>query len=104
MVFAECPGTLSAGVLADVRRNCHPVCVRQSLRVQVEMQSQLSAAPAQDHVEVCVTPRSSWTRVFRAEWLIFLLFVGPNLLLFAIFTYYPMIRAFYLSAFRWDMI
>jgi len=67
------------------------------------MQSELSVAPAQDHVEARVTPRS-WKRIFRAEWLIFLLFVGPNLLLFAIFTYYPMIRAFYLSAFRWDMI
>ena len=67
------------------------------------MQSHLSVAPAQEQVEARESSRS-WKRIFRAEWLIFLLFVGPNLLLFAIFTYWPMIRAFYLSGVRWDMI
>ena len=67
------------------------------------MQSHLSVAPAQEQVESRESSRS-WKRIFHAEWLIFLLFVGPNLLLFAIFTHWPMIRAFYLSGVRWDMI
>ena len=67
------------------------------------MQSHLSVAPAQEHVEARQSSRP-WKRIFHAEWLVFLLFVGPNLLLFAIFTYWPMIRAFYLSGVRWDMI
>src|SRR6478735_4069328 len=67
------------------------------------MQSGLSVAPSQEHVAERESGRS-WKRIFHAEWLIFLLFVGPNLLLFAIFTYWPMIRAFYLSGARWDMI
>lgn len=39
-----------------------------------------------------------------SEWLLFLLFVGPNFLLFAIFVYWPMIQTAYLSGVRWDMI
>src|SRR5215204_1141707 len=41
---------------------------------------------------------------WRAEWFLFLLFVGPNLLLFGIFSYWPMISNLYLSLVRWDMI
>jgi len=39
-----------------------------------------------------------------SEWLLFLLFVGPNLLLFGIFTYWPLIYSLYLSTVRWDLI
>lgn len=39
-----------------------------------------------------------------SEWLLFLLFVGPNLVLFGIFTYWPMVQTGYLSLVRWDMI
>ncbi len=38
------------------------------------------------------------------EWLLFAAFIGPNLLLFGIFTYWPMIYSGYLSTRRWDMI
>src|SRR5687767_13770787 len=48
--------------------------------------------------------RGAIRRRFSAEWLLFLLFVGPNLLLFGIFTYYPLIYSFYLSTVRWDFI
>ena len=49
--------------------------------------------------------RSARRRAFwRAEWFLFLLFVGPNLLLFGIFSYWPMISNLYLSMVRWDMI
>jgi ABC-type sugar transport system permease subunit len=54
---------------------------------------------------------SSLTNLFRAmkrksssEWLLFLLFVGPNLLLFGIFTYWPLVYSFFLSTRRWDFI
>jgi len=40
----------------------------------------------------------------RREWLIFLLLVGPNFLLFALFTYWPLIYNSYLSFVRWDML
>ncbi|MGH2561713.1 MAG: carbohydrate ABC transporter permease [Thermomicrobiales bacterium] len=41
---------------------------------------------------------------WHSEWLLFLLFVGPNLILFSIFTYWPLIYSGYLSMVRWDMI
>ncbi len=34
----------------------------------------------------------------------FILFVGPNLILFAAFTYWPLFYSFYLSTVRWDLI
>ena len=40
----------------------------------------------------------------RREWLLFALLVGPNLFLFAIFTYWPLIYNGYLSFVRWDML
>ncbi len=40
----------------------------------------------------------------RREWLLFTLLVGPNLLLFAIFTYWPLFYNAYLSFVRWDML
>lgn len=43
-------------------------------------------------------------RFWDPEWLLFVLFIGPNLLLFGIFTYWPLIYSFYLSTVRWDMI
>lgn len=47
-------------------------------------------------------------RVFQSarwnEYLLFVLLVGPNLLLFAIFTYWPLLYNGYLSFVRWDMI
>ena len=43
-------------------------------------------------------------RKSSSEWLLFLLFVGPNLILFGIFTYWPLIYSFYLSTVRWDLI
>ncbi len=44
------------------------------------------------------------SRFHLPEWALFLLFVGPNLLLFAIFTYWPLLYSFWLSTRRWDMI
>ncbi|HEY0602211.1 MAG TPA: sugar ABC transporter permease [Herpetosiphonaceae bacterium] len=38
------------------------------------------------------------------EWLLFVLLVGPNLLLFGIFTFWPLIYNAYLSFVQWDMI
>lgn len=43
-------------------------------------------------------------RAFRGEWVLFLLFIGPNLLLFGVFSYWPMIYNVYLSTVRWDLI
>jgi multiple sugar transport system permease protein/sn-glycerol 3-phosphate transport system permease protein len=39
-----------------------------------------------------------------SEWLLFLLFIAPNFILFSVFTYWPMIQTAYLSGVRWDMI
>ena len=38
------------------------------------------------------------------DWLLFLLFVGPNLLLFIIFSYRPLIYNAYLSFHMWDFL
>jgi ABC-type sugar transport system permease subunit len=40
----------------------------------------------------------------RREWFIFLLLVGPNFLLFSLFTYWPLLYNSYLSFVRWDML
>ncbi|MEZ4831368.1 MAG: sugar ABC transporter permease [Caldilineaceae bacterium] len=40
----------------------------------------------------------------QREWLLFALLVGPNLFLFAVFTYWPLIYNGYLSFVRWDML
>jgi multiple sugar transport system permease protein/sn-glycerol 3-phosphate transport system permease protein len=61
-----------------------------------------------DQQEVPTTQLTDLTiarkRKFSAEWMLFLLFVGPNLLLFGIFTYWPLFYSFYLSTVRWDLI
>lgn len=46
----------------------------------------------------------SVTTTERKEWLLFLLLVGPNLILFSIFTYWPLFYNGYLSFVRWDML
>jgi multiple sugar transport system permease protein/sn-glycerol 3-phosphate transport system permease protein len=40
----------------------------------------------------------------QREWLLFVLLVGPNLLLFGLFTYWPLIYNGYLSFVRWDLL
>ena len=64
----------------------------------------LSTARELDGVQPA-PPQAVRKRAFwRAEWFLFLLFVAPNLLLFGIFSYWPMISNVYLSLVRWDMI
>lgn len=49
--------------------------------------------------------RSSSARARRArEWLTFAMFVGPNLLLLAVFSYWPLLQNLYLSFTEWDML
>ncbi len=38
------------------------------------------------------------------EWLLFVLFIGPNLFLFSVFTYWPLLYNVYLSMVRWDFL
>lgn len=38
------------------------------------------------------------------EWLLFVLLVGPNLVLFGVFTFWPLIYNAYLSFVQWDML
>jgi ABC-type sugar transport system permease subunit len=40
----------------------------------------------------------------RREWLLFALLIGPNLLLFAVFTFWPLLYNFYLSFVRWNFL
>lgn len=40
----------------------------------------------------------------RREWLIFTLFVGPNLLLFSVFTFWPLVYNVYLSFVNWNFL
>lgn len=48
--------------------------------------------------------RGIWSRAAHSEPLLFALFVAPNLLIFAIFTYWPMIYSAYLSVVSWDLL
>jgi len=45
------------------------------------------------------TPARRW-----GEWLLFVALIGPNLLLFGIFTYWPLIYNGYLSFVRWNFL
>lgn len=40
----------------------------------------------------------------RREWLLFALMIGPNLLLFSVFTYWPLLYNLYLSFVRWNFL
>ncbi|MHB0875879.1 MAG: carbohydrate ABC transporter permease [Anaerolineae bacterium] len=40
----------------------------------------------------------------RRDWVLFAALVGPNILLFTIFTYWPLLYNAYLSLMRWDML
>ena len=64
----------------------------------------LSTSPEVDRVRPVPQQMARQRAFWRAEWFLFLLFVGPNLLLFGIFSYWPMISNLYLSLVRWDMI
>ena len=55
-------------------------------------------------MSVKVVPRKITSPAERREWLLFALLVGPNLLLFGIFTYWPLIYNGYLSFVRWDLL
>lgn len=51
--------------------------------------------------------RRHFARAFRRngrEWLTFLLFAAPNLVLFAVFTYWPILRSFTLSFTKWNLL
>jgi sn-glycerol 3-phosphate transport system permease protein len=48
--------------------------------------------------------RSRRRGVFSKENLWFLAFLGPNLILLSLFTYWPLLRNAWLSAYRWDLI
>jgi multiple sugar transport system permease protein/sn-glycerol 3-phosphate transport system permease protein len=51
-----------------------------------------------------VQPAVRRSRAEYREWLLFALLVGPNLLLFSLFTYWPLLYNGYLSFVRWDML
>jgi multiple sugar transport system permease protein/sn-glycerol 3-phosphate transport system permease protein len=67
--------------------------------------SPISATATQDTTRPAAaeTTRAS-RRVARSESLLFILFVAPNLILFGIFTYWPLLYSGYLSLTRWDML
>jgi multiple sugar transport system permease protein/sn-glycerol 3-phosphate transport system permease protein len=50
------------------------------------------------------TARPATSAAERREWLLFALLVGPNFLLFGLFTYWPLFYNGYLSFVRWDML
>ena len=49
------------------------------------------------------TAKRDWNP-FNKDWFLFVLFTGPNLLLFTLFSYWPMIENMRLSTQRWDLI
>ncbi len=70
------------------------------MRICVE--SHPPGIPPRQPAEPTGTPRP-FHRIDR-EALLFLAFVGPNLLLFAIFSFWPIVNSAWLSLHRWDMI
>lgn len=69
------------------------------------MQNRASLPGTREIAGAQATSGAAARRAFwRSEWFLFLLFVGPNFLLFGIFSYWPMLSNLYLSMVRWDMI
>ena len=66
--------------------------------------SPLSKTAAKDASSADAGRMAGVRRVRRSESLLFVLFVAPNLLLFSIFTYWPLLYNGYLSMVRWDML
>ncbi|MEZ4499749.1 MAG: sugar ABC transporter permease [Thermomicrobiales bacterium] len=73
-----------------------------------DSQAALSGEPTESSVSALSIPAQrskSWYQKWPLkEYLLFVLFIGPNLLLFGIFSYWPMIYSGYLSTVRWDML
>lgn len=61
-----------------------------------------STAAFGESIEVA-KPKSS-KNIFSREWVLFILFVGPNLFLFSLFSYWPMIENVRLSTQNWDLL
>src|ERR671919_186782 len=82
--------------------------LRAMLPVTVEThmpgRASLSTLPEVDRVRPVPRQMTRRRAFWREEWFLFVLFVAPNLLLFGIFSYWPMISNLYLSLVRWDMI
>jgi multiple sugar transport system permease protein/sn-glycerol 3-phosphate transport system permease protein len=55
-----------------------------------------------DSIEVARPKRSF--NLLNKEWVLFILFAGPNLALFSLFSYWPMIENIRLSTQRWDLL
>ncbi len=68
------------------------------------MQSEMPAVTLRATTSARQGERVKRRRFFDPEWLLFVLFIGPNLALFGIFTYWPLIYSVYLSTVRWDLI
>jgi multiple sugar transport system permease protein/sn-glycerol 3-phosphate transport system permease protein len=66
--------------------------------------TQVSAQAAQEAARPVARRGIGARRIARSESLLFLLFIAPNMILFAIFTYWPLVYSGYLSLVRWDMI
>ncbi|MEZ4737762.1 MAG: hypothetical protein R3E79_62600, partial [Caldilineaceae bacterium] len=65
---------------------------------------QAERATSKSQVPIRSRSRRAVSAAERREWLLFLLLVGPNFLLFAVFTYWPLLYNAYLSFVRWDML
>ena len=68
------------------------------MQADVAHGSQPALAPPPPHPPA---PRRQW---WKAEWLLFLAFVAPNFLLFALFTYRPMLNSVKLAMYRGDLL
>jgi ABC-type sugar transport system permease subunit len=55
-------------------------------------------------MQLTQTPPRPSRRRERREWLLFALLIGPNLLLFGVFTYWPLLSNAYLSFVRWNFL
>jgi len=77
-----------------------PVIAEKRMQSRASLPTREAIDGARPALHVATRPRAFW----RAEWFLFLLFVAPNMILFGIFSYWPMLSNLYLSMVRWDMI
>jgi ABC-type sugar transport system permease subunit len=65
---------------------------------------QRSSAALHEHQTMANRARKKWRQQNLGEWLTFLGLVTPNMVLFAVFTFWPIFFTFYLSFTDWNMI
>jgi multiple sugar transport system permease protein/sn-glycerol 3-phosphate transport system permease protein len=81
-----------------------PPAKEQEMERSVDVWERTGTARAATRAGTAVRVQSARRSPARGDWPLFVAFVAPNLLLLAVFTYWPLVYSAYLSLTQWDLI